>query len=124
VARKGIFRNLNDPDTKVADFSYQNDSLAQLIVEAWVDLNFQNDLTTGTPAARAGKAKTALADRGIYLQHPLVITEAEYDAAYHMPDPNGVVFVLPNKARTGTFPAHQSLLETAKLLMACVPNGI
>ena len=121
---KGIFRDLNDQDTRVADFSYQSDSLATLIVEAWANSTFQNSLTQGSQATRESNAKQALADRGIYLQHPMVITEAEYQPGYQLSDPDGVVFVLPNQSRTGTFPAHQSLLETAKLLMACVPNGI
>jgi hypothetical protein len=38
-----------------------------------------------------------------------------------MNDPHGVVFVLPDSARADTA---KPLLETAKLLMACTPNGI
>jgi hypothetical protein len=48
-----------------------------------------------------------------------VLTEAEYDDGWDMDDPNQVVFVLPNRARQAG-----DLLENAKLLMACVPNGI
>ena len=35
-----------------------------------------------------------------------------------------VVFVLPNKTRVGSGSSAPQLLETAKLLMACTPNGI
>lgn len=122
--KRGIFADAGLTD-RVADFSYQSDSLAQMIVEAWVDSNFQNQLTQGSQAAREGTAKAALEARGIFLQRPIVITEAEYAGGYHVPNPNiGVVFVLPNQPRTDTPLAHQSLLETARLLMACTPNGI
>jgi hypothetical protein len=53
---------------RVADFSYQNESLAQLIVFAWADQNFRNQLLSSPSAA-----KQALADRGIYLKAPFVI---------------------------------------------------
>jgi hypothetical protein len=122
--KRGIFADAGLTD-KVADFSYESDSLAELIVEAWTDQNFTNDLTTGTQAAREANAKAAFAARGIFLQKPIVITEDEYDAGYHVPDPTkGIVFVLPRQTRTDAPPAHQSLLETAKFLMAFVPNGI
>jgi hypothetical protein len=39
-----------------------------------------------------------------------------------MQDDKEVVFVLPNFNRVKNNPAN--LLETAKLLMACTPNGI
>jgi hypothetical protein len=48
-----------------------------------------------------------------------VITEDEYDDGWDQDDPDQVVFVLPNLSRQSG-----NLLETAKLLMACVPNGI
>ena len=104
---------------RIADFSYQNESLAQLIVYAWSDQNFRNQLLSNPQTA-----KQALADRGIYLKAPFVITEDQYNNGYDLPDPEGVVFVLPDPPRTATPPQGQSLLETAKLLMACTPNGI
>lgn len=101
---------------RVADFSYQNETLAQMIVYAWSDQTFRNQLFTN--------AKQALADRGIYLKAPYVITEDQYYNGFDLPDPEGVVFVLPNEPRTSNPPSGQTLLETAKLLMACTPNGI
>ena len=81
--------NLED---KVADFSYESDVLAQLIVEIW--LGQHTDLTTPSGAgtthaqyrAREAAAKAVLAARGIYLDHPIVITEDEYDDGFHLAD--------------------------------------
>ena len=123
----GIFKSVDDKGDlhdRVADFSFQSDSIAQMIVEAWTDPHFQTWLLTPGPNGTAPNAKAALEDRGIYLANPVVITEAKYYQGYHLQDPNGVVFVLPDEPRTGSPPPHRSLLETAKLLMACTPNGI
>jgi len=129
---KGIYRppvnaantDAQDQEQRVAEFSYQNDALADLIVEAWTDTGaggFFDDLTTGNENQRTQHAKKALDDRGVHLMKPIVITEAEYYAGYTMNDPAGVVFVLPDAARADTA---KPLLEVAKLLMACTPNGI
>src|SRR5262249_31763346 len=115
----------------VPDFSYSpNDALAQMIVDAWVDQEFRDSLlergadnVTVTPAA-AKAAKQALAARGFHLKRAVVIKEIEYDNNYTMQDPDEVVFVLPNHTRHGNPPPGQSLLDTARLLMACTPNGI
>lgn len=118
-----------DPVT-VPAFSYgPNDSLAQMIVDAWVDQNFRDSLLEReadkitVTAAAARQANVALAGRGIYLQRAVVITEEEHDNDYMMQHPNEVVFVLPNQDRVTPRPG-QSLLDTARLLMACTPNGI
>jgi len=120
---KGVFRDAGHTD-RVADFSYENDSLAQMIVYAWTDPTFRGKLLQRQPNGTSPNAKASLAERGIYLSNPVVITEAEYNQGYHMQDPNGVIFVLPDQPRTVTPPTGQSLLETARLLMACTPNGI
>ncbi len=117
----GIFRDVAKTD-RIADFSYApNDGLAQMIVDAWVDQNFANQLLNST-----GAAKSAFAQRGIFLSNPLVITEAQYNQGYTPGNPSvDVVFVLPNQPRVDmTPPPGQSLLETARLLMAATPNGI
>jgi hypothetical protein len=108
-----------DANERVADFSYQNESLAQMIVHAWTDPKFQNALLH-----EESRAKEELALRGIYLANPVVITEDSYNNGYKMRHRNEVVFVLPNRPRTAKPPPGQTLLETAKLLMACTPNGI
>jgi hypothetical protein len=128
-----------DLTDKVADFSYQNDVLAQLIVDIWLGVGGYANLVTptasSTPPAtsadyqmRSNRAQTALAARGIYLTYPIVITEDEYDDGFNLLDAglpviDGVVLVLPRKTRATTF-ASPPLLETAKMLMAVTPNGI
>ena len=115
--------NLED---KVADFSYQNDVLAQLIVDMWTGTHFDLITPPLDYTGRSTRAKTALEDRGIYLAYPIVITEDEYDDGFSLANAglsaiDGVVLVLPRKTRVtpGT-----PLLETAKMLMAVTPNGI
>ena len=146
IKNRGIYADPKGSATwedKVADFSYTNDALGQLIVDMW--LNHHTDLITPektptvTPTAaeyqaRSDKAKIVLAARGILLEKPIVITEAEYVDGFKLADAlgtgsekTGVVFVLPEKTRatigsTSGDPA--PLLETAKALMAIVPNGI
>jgi hypothetical protein len=129
--KRGIYRPTpqgaapSDDEQRVAEFSYQNDALADLIVDAWSEPRFLRDLTdkASTQTARSKVAQDALDDRGIHMSRPIVITEDEYYAGFTMEDPNGVVFVLPNGGRANPAQDH-SLLEVAKLLMACTPNGI
>jgi hypothetical protein len=117
---QGIFRDSALTD-QVADFTYApNDSLAQMIVDAWVDKDFRDLLLD--PA----NAKAIFATRGFYwngtTKRPVVITENSYNAGYAHNHANEIVFVLPN--HNGTCPPGQNLLDTAKLLMAATPNGI
>jgi hypothetical protein len=107
-----------------------NDSLAQMIVDAWVDDDFRKQLMqrksdgsgNATDLAKES-ARTTLAARGIYLKSTVVITEDEYDNGYTLDDADEVAFVLPKPTRVTPRPG-QSLLETARLLMAATPNGI
>ena len=106
---------------QVADFSYYpNDSLAQMIVDAWTDPTFATLLTT------PGNANTLFATRGFYwngtAKNPVVISEAEYNNGYPKKYDDDIVFVLPD--HDGTCPPGQNLLDTARLLMAATPNGI
>ncbi len=130
ILKKTADKSGNPITVTVPAFSYApNDSLAQMIVDAWVDKDFREallkreaDNITVTPVA-AREAKVALAARGIYLERAVVINEIEHDSNYTMQQDNEVVFVLPDLARVTPRPG-QSLLETARLLMACTPNGI
>ena len=107
-----------DIKVPVADFSYQNDSLAQMIVDAWVSDDFRGKLL------KKENAKSLLAERGIFLQNPVIIDEKTYWTNGHTKKSDDeVVFVLPDLKRVD-MGKPQSLLETARLLMACVPNGI
>jgi hypothetical protein len=126
----GVFKATDTAKTtNLAIFSYHpNDSLAQMIVDAWVDDDFRNQLidrdTAGRPTDLAKRsARTSLAARGIYLKSAVVITENEHEHDYHLGDADEVVFVLPNQTRVTPRPGH-SLLDTARLLMAATPNGI
>jgi hypothetical protein len=119
--------NLQD---KVADFSYQNDVLAQLIVDMWTGThtNLLKAPTATDYGQRSINARAALAARGIYLKQPIVITEDEYESGFSLANAgltvaDGVVFVLPRDTRPTTAGA-PPLLETAKMLMAITPNGI
>jgi len=139
--KRGVWQNSRgtpaDEDNlvdKVTDFSYQNDVLAQWIVDIWTGPANNPLITPSTGSismtqylARSAAAKTALAARGIYLERPIVITEDEYDASFNLADAGldatvGVVFVLPRPTRPTL--AGPPLLETAKMLMAITPNGI
>jgi len=117
---RGIFRDKAQKD-QVADFSMApSDSLAQMVVDAWVDKDFRKLLLD--PA----NAKALFAQRGFYwngtTRTPVVITEKDYENGYSHNHHNELVFVLPD--HDGTCAAGKSLLETAKLLMAATPNGI
>jgi hypothetical protein len=120
VAKAGIFKDQAKKD-QVADFTYApNDSLAQMIVDAWVDPEFKKVLLN------RANAKALFATRGFYwngtTKNPVVITEADYNAGYAMQHHDEIVFVLPN--HNGTCPPGQTLLNTARLLMAATPHGI
>ena len=117
---RGIFRDKAKTE-QVADFSIApSDSLAQMVVDAWVDKDFRKLLLD--PA----NAKALFAQRGFFWngtsRKPVVITEKEYESGYSHNHNDELVFVLPD--HDGTCPAGKSLLETAKLLMAATPNGI
>jgi hypothetical protein len=101
---------------KVADFSYESESLAQMIVDAWTNKKFQKQLLDKRNAVRL------LAERGVFLKKAHVISEANYNKGHRCKDADEIVFVLPNAKRAGL--SNRPLLETAKLLMAITPNGI
>ena len=121
---RGVWKHkrpgMNDPDVKLADFSYQNVEIANMIVKAWSNPVFRDGLLNDAQP-RKDNAIAALGGLAhpIVLTSPIVITEAEYDDGWDSDDPDQVVFVLPNRSRQVG-----DLLESAKLLMAAVPNGI
>lgn len=117
-------------------FSYSNEGLAELIVKAWSDTNFTDELLernpgTGRPTTAAVKAATDAVNTfgKLSIKRAVIISEAEHDGHYTMENDDEVVFVLPNKGRQpapppSSAPTPTELLNTAKLLMACTPNGI
>jgi hypothetical protein len=86
----------------------------------------ERDAVTRKPTNAAVKAATdAVNAAGFNLKRAVVISEKEHDADYTMQDLTEVVFILPDRECLGTsFVPGESLLDTARLLMACTPNGI
>ena len=133
-----------ETDVTMPVTSYSNPGLAELIVTAWANTPWPNtgdprlgdalrdrDPRTGLPSVLAVTTATNAVNKlaGLTLKRAVVITEAEHDSHYTMQDDDEVVFVLPNETRKpapapAPAPTHAQLLETAKLLMACTPNGI
>jgi|GraSoiStandDraft_46_1057282.scaffolds.fasta_scaffold297782_1 hypothetical protein len=110
-------------------FSFEpTDGLAQLIVDIWGDSRLQaklleRDRKTKLPTPRAVREATTRVKRAGYdLTRAVIITETEHDSDYIMQSDDEIVFVLPSKKRVASPAAN--LLDTAKLLMACTPNGI
>jgi hypothetical protein len=113
-------------------FSFSpNEGLAEMIVEAWDNRAYRDQLldragNPPAPTAQAIQLATASVNaRGFNLKRAVVISEAEHDNTYTSLDDDEVVFVLPEPSRLGTpFGPRDALLKTARLLMACTPNGI
>jgi len=130
----------NKSDAAQPMFSYSPEKLAPVIVAMWNDTAYPNCAAlerkpNGSPTAGALTAARALINTvrsstnptgtDFNLEKPVIITEAEHDAGWYMEDEKEVVFVLPNRPRV-VYPGSSAtqLVETAKLLMACTPNGI
>jgi hypothetical protein len=112
-------------------FSYTNDQGQQINEPNFGDALIDRDRRTNLPSQRAKDAAKAAVNSMAHLElkSVVVITEAEHDDDYTMQDNDEVVFVLPNSSRPIAIPAFgqpvpAALLETAKMLMACTPNGI
>ena len=122
-------------------FSYPiTDALAKVVVNAWVDpgdllkRDRRGNPTNAAATEATNKINEALKAGGPpptagVLKRAVIISEEEHDDDYTMQEPEEVVFVLPNKDRVtlpnpmpNPIPPH--ILETAKVLMACTPNGI
>jgi hypothetical protein len=114
-------------EVTVPTFTFDSAGLAELIVEAWTKPQFRNrllqrDKDKKVTAAAAKAATDAVNARGFNLKRAVVITESEHDHHYTMQTPDEVVFVLPDPSRIAN--PSNALLETARLLMTCTPNGI
>ncbi|HEY8442213.1 MAG TPA: hypothetical protein VIK79_12300 [Xanthobacteraceae bacterium] len=135
TAPGGIKKKKGGVEITVPEFAMPPDAvpgIAQVIVDAWngvasLDKILQRE-TTGANKGMATQIAVNQATAAINaaapnfdLKRAVIITEDEHDTGYTMETPDDVVFVLPNKSRLG---AGANLLNTAKLLMACTPNGI
>jgi hypothetical protein len=123
----------NAPQTPQNDItqptlSYPDTDLPQVIVAVWVQPGniLQRKSGTSIPTQQAVDEATDLINRetGMALKRAVIITEEEHDNHYTMQDDDEVVFVLPNPSRIAANANRKQLLESAKLLMACTPNGI
>jgi len=105
-------------------FSYApTDALAQVIVDVWANAGHILDRQNGRPTQQAvNEATQKIRAAGFDLERAVIISEAEHDDDYTMENDLEVVFVLPNQNRVKNNPTN--ILDTAKLLMACTPNGI
>jgi hypothetical protein len=134
----GIHRKRGAVDITIPDFQLDPDAvpgIAQVIVNKWLgDASLANILerdttpgsaTKGMATARAVQQATDAINKAAPHYNFLrcvIISEEEHDNGYTMETENDLVFVLPNQGRIN--PAGADLLSSAKLLMACTPNGI
>ncbi len=133
----GIRKKKNAADEMtVPEFAMPPDAvpgIAKLIVDIWTGApNLDQILKRNTSNPNKGcatpqavkQATDAInaAAPNFNLLRAVIISEDEHDAGYTMETPNDVVFVLPNSGRVDLNGAN--LLNSAKLLMACTPNGI
>jgi hypothetical protein len=145
--------DLNHPAEKkhlvLPAFSFATDdasatNLANMIIDAWNNVPFTFTPPGGGPITvplgatlvqrDANKLPTLLAKQTALarvqqagfanLTGAVVITELEHDNNYIMQSDSEIVFVLPDQNRVTLAPAGPTLLDTAKLLLACTPNGI
>jgi hypothetical protein len=145
--------DLNHPAEKkhlvLPAFSFATDdasatNLANMIIDAWNNVPFTFTPPGGGPITvplgttlvqrDANKLPTTLAKQTALarvqqagfanLTGAVVITELEHDNNYIMQSDSEIVFVLPDQNRVTLTPAGPALLDTAKLLLACTPNGI
>ena len=117
-------------DITQPSISYSNEDLANVIVKVWTTKTIEDDVLErtgkGVPTANAVTKATTLinTETGMKLKRAVIITEEEHDNDYTMQDDDEVVFVLPNESRVVAGATPNELVESAKMLMACTPNGI
>jgi hypothetical protein len=131
----GIRKKKGHDELTVPEFAMPPDAvpgIAQVIVDIWqqtkpnldkIVTERVNGVASPTAIQQATDAINA-ADPKFKLWRVEIITEDEHDAGYTTEDVNAVVLVLPNKDRVKDTTTSTSLLNSAKLLMACTPNGI
>ena len=131
----GIRKKKGNDDITVPEFAMPPDAvpgIAQVIVDIWQQTKPNldkivteriNGVASPTAVQQATDAINAAAPN-FKLKRVEIITEDEHDRGYTTEDENAVVFVLPNKDRVKDTNTSASLLNSAKLLMACTPNGI
>lgn len=125
-------KGAND-DITVPEFSMPPDAvpgIAQVIVDIWKgNVAGLDKIMNRGPQGFATQEAVDQATAAINAAYPrfnlkraVIISEKEHDDGYTMETENDVVFVLPRSDRVDLNGAN--LLNSAKLLMACTPNGI
>jgi hypothetical protein len=131
IKRKRGMEEITTPDFELAPDAIPG--IAQVIVDIWTGAagldKIMERVTSGANKGMATQLAVDQATAAINAAAPhynfvraVIIKEEEHDAGYTMETENDVVFVLPNKGRIDS--TGGNLLNTAKLLMACTPNGI
>ena len=124
----------NGDELTVPEFAMPPDAvpgIAQVIVDIWQQTKPNLDKITERTNGVASPTAITQATNAINAAYPTfklaqveIITEDEHDNGYRTDNENAVVLVLPNKERVKDTNDSASLLNSAKLLMACTPNGI
>ena len=125
----------NGDELTVPEFAMPPDAvpgIAQVIVDIWQQTKPNLDkIVTDRVNGVASTTAITQATNAINAAYPTfklaqveIITEDEHDNGYRTDNENAVVLVLPNKERVKDTNDSGSLLNSAKLLMACTPNGI
>jgi hypothetical protein len=127
----GIRRKRGTDEITTPDFALAPDAIpgiAQVIVDIWQGKPGTDKImkrTNGVATQEAVDQATTLINKAApnyNFVRVVIISEEEHDNGYTMEKENEVVFVLPDPSRIN--PAGANLLNSAKLLMACTPNGI
>ena len=83
---------------------YPSDNLISVIIRAWTDDTFREDLLTFTDAPKPSprkqgdyaKTKKALHEMGIFIDYPVVLTPKQFEKGFEK-EGREVVFVLPEE---------------------------
>jgi hypothetical protein len=107
---------------------YPNDNLVSTIIRAWLDPDFRRSLLSYpdaktreqlASAARATdykKSRDCLAQMGVYIQNPVVLTPEQYELGYTKHDCDAI-YVLPDTPNAGDLPYAKYSVDTARTAM-------
>ena len=98
--------------TPVVPISYHpNDTLAEVIVNAWANPNYRNALLADP--------KGTLVQAGLSFADVKVLTEDDYRIGYTRPTTDQIIFVLPDRP-----PGLGVALDRARVKMSVTPFGM
>jgi hypothetical protein len=133
----GVYEATTPPahGPKIPTVSYHpNDGLVSVIIRAWQNKNFKDKLLSFDPGEdvsdlstlpRYQRTKRRLELVGeVFIDQPVVITEAQYKAGYVKRDNAEIVFVLPDTPKDLVEGPETALGNSARALMAAVPFGM